>query len=85
MFVELYILVFFRKRKIVVDARVFKVCVNGFVVFVLKFGIEGFVFFVEGENSDIVICMFDEDVMMVTYKGKTWKVFDRFIVRVEVE
>jgi exosome complex exonuclease DIS3/RRP44 len=83
--VELHTLVFFRKRKIVADARVFKVRANGLVVFVPKFGIEGPVLFVEGENSDTATCTLDEDAMTVTHKGKTWKVFDRLTVRVEVE
>ena len=78
-------MVFFRKRKIVADARVFKVRANGLVVFVPKFGIEGPVLFVEGENSDTATCTLDEDAMTVTHKGKTWKVFDRLTVRVEVE
>jgi exosome complex exonuclease DIS3/RRP44 len=83
--VELHTLVFFRKRKIIADARVFKVRANGLVVFVPKFGIEGPVLFVADEHNEAATCVLDEEAMTVTHKGKTWKVFDQLTVRVEVE
>ena len=79
--VELHTLVFFRKRKIVVDARVLKVRANGLIVFVPKFGIEGPVIFHEEKNDAVL----DEDAMTVTSGGKTWKIFDQVTVQVEVE
>lgn len=85
--VELHTLVFFRKRKVVADARVFKVRSNGFIVFVPKFGIEGPVLFnddVDGTSEKSSVTL-DEDAMTVTNRGKTWKVFDQVVVRVEVE
>lgn len=78
--VELHTMVFFRKRKIVADARVFKVRSNGLVVFVPKFGIEGPILFEQGSTTTL-----DEEAMAVTNGGKTWKIFDQITVQVEVE
>ena len=79
--VELHTLVFFRKRKIIADARVFRVRANGLIVFVPKFGIEGPVLFSDEHGATVL----DEDAMTVSSGGKTWKVFDQVTVRVEVE
>jgi len=79
--VELHTLVFFRKRKIIAEARVFKVRANGLVVFVPKFGIEGPVLFA----ADAGATTLDEDAMTVSHRGKSYKVFDRLTVQVEVE
>ena len=79
--VELHTLVFFRKRKIIAEARVFKVRANGLVVFVPKFGIEGPVLF----DGDAGATTLDEDAMTVSHRGKSYKVFDRLTVQVEVE
>jgi len=78
--VELHTMVFFRKRKIVADARVFKVRSNGLVVFVPKFGIEGPILFEQESTTTL-----DEEAMAVTNGGKTWKIFDQITVQVEVE
>ena len=74
-------MVFFRKRKIIAEARVFKVRANGLVVFVPKFGIEGPVLF----DGDAGATTLDEDAMTVSHRGKSYKVFDRLTVQVEVE
>ena len=74
---ELHTLVFFRKRKIIAEARVFKVRANGLVVFVPKFGIEGPVLFDGGGRADAS----DEDAMTVSHRGKSYKVFDRLTTR----
>ena len=84
--VELHTLVFFRTRKEIVEARVFKVRSNGLVVFVPKFGIEGPVLFDDDtDGNEPTATVLDEDAMTVTNRGRTWKVFDKLTVCVEVE
>jgi exosome complex exonuclease DIS3/RRP44 len=65
---------------------VIRVRANGLIVFVPKFGIEAPVLFDEGEDEGGKKAVLDEEAMTVTTKaGKTWKVFDACVVRIEIE
>jgi exosome complex exonuclease DIS3/RRP44 len=86
--VELHTHIFFRKKAAETEARVIRVRANGLIVFVPKFGIEAPVLFDEGEGEDEggKKAVLDEEAMTVTTKaGKTWKVFDACVVRIEIE
>ena len=73
-----------------------RVKANGVVVFVPKFGIEAPLVFdsaadsggstEEEKKGTKNACVFDEDAMRVTDpSGKTWTIFDRLHVRIEIE
>jgi exosome complex exonuclease DIS3/RRP44 len=84
--VELHTHIFFRKKAAETEARVIRVRANGLIVFVPKFGIEAPVLFDEGEDEGGKKAVLDEEAMTVTTKaGKTWKVFDACVVRIEIE
>jgi exosome complex exonuclease DIS3/RRP44 len=94
--VELHTHIFFKKKPVErCEARVVRVKANGVVVFVPKFGIEAPLVFdsaadfcatEEDKKKTKNACVFDEDAMRVTDpSGKTWQIFDRLHVRIEIE
>eukprot|EP01026_Neomeris_dumetosa_P077855 TRINITY_DN84090_c0_g1_i2.p1 TRINITY_DN84090_c0_g1~~TRINITY_DN84090_c0_g1_i2.p1 ORF type:complete len:198 (-),score=21.30 TRINITY_DN84090_c0_g1_i2:150-743(-) len=79
--VELHTVIFFDQKDIVADARVTRVRVNGLIVFVPKFGIEGPVHFESGKFT------LDEENAAVVDKmsGQKFVIFDKVAVRISVE
>eukprot|EP00892_Ulva_mutabilis_P007742 jgi/Ulvmu1/533/UM001_0541.1 len=83
---QLHTLIFFRDRAgLVADARVLKVQANGLIVLVPRFGIEGPVFFGDGDDAPTGITLNEANQEVVLANGTKYKVFSPCAVRMMIE